>query len=334
MNKSYEETEKLSNKASSILSPGFPVGFSNTIDVAKGKEVFERIITDSEIYYFICPFKVGDTIVTIGYAKAVQEQHGYKRTKLVLKKSHKLFASFYEGIYDYIQITENEMFCLACYCVDSQKFFGSNWLYAHFQISRNWDPSTMLLDRNSSILELWKKAFKLPDKAAFVKMKIELSEELMTALIKKYKLSREKTIILMPMCYSFGKVDNTFWEMLAKALFKCGYTVYTNIGYKNEVPIKYTEPLFADFKELYFISKNVKAIVSSRSGINDFLVFHSTPMIILYPDDFIDLMMPDNDLSAIAEEMKVPFLSTSFILKNTDREWLIEAIISVLDRAY
>lgn len=93
-----------------------------------------------------------------------------------------------------------------------------------------------------------------------------------------------KVIIINP--YSSGRefcpcLD--LFEVIVNRLNEMGFYVYSNI-IGEQKPLKNTKPLRCGIIDFYLIADKVRAVISERSGIVDWIINTSSKKIVFYPD--------------------------------------------------
>lgn len=100
-----------------------------------------------------------------------------------------------------------------------------------------------------------------------------------------------KTVVLSPYEQSFAAFGectpvSLFWEELAKALKKEGYSVCTNCkGDEKEPPVAGTNSIFPRLNECHDFLALAGASVILRSGFADFTSMSSAAIVVLYPSE-------------------------------------------------
>ena len=220
--------------------------------------------------------------------------------------------------------------------VDVETYSEPNWIL-------DWDESLNMLERFKI------NALKLSPDAPFIYPIIEeISEEEIAALYEKYNIDKERTIILLPHCYTFRKALNKeFWEKMANLLKEKNYIVYTNVT-GEEKPIEGTEPFSASFPELYHLTDKVKCFIGINSGIFIFLAmtdaktFNITPfpqwlwdISMMFPEcdnrTFYDTTSYTKNLEKIFGELDVSIKNIKVSQKNIAQENIFYSYDDILE---
>ena len=97
------------------------------------------------------------------------------------------------------------------------------------------------------------------------------------------KIETKKNILLIPYTKSRINVPVQYWEEIAEALKKEGYTVYTNIGLPKEKPIAGTVPLSVKITELPAVLRKYDFIsLCGRCGLADWLFVNECKQIVVH----------------------------------------------------
>jgi len=104
---------------------------------------------------------------------------------------------------------------------------------------------------------------------------------------RRNNLQAGKTVLLSPYSISAGRLDMRFWEKLANALLKNGYSVCTNGGGGNEPAIKGTVPVFFRFADAKIFLEHAGYFVAYRSGLCDIIAELNCKKIIIYPKNVV-----------------------------------------------
>lgn len=96
--------------------------------------------------------------------------------------------------------------------------------------------------------------------------------------IKQIELGK-KFIILCPEANSLTKIENIFWETLAKSLHKKGYDILLN---SQNMQIKGTKNIRTTIEETFILARKSCGIITLGSGISVYLTAANVPMDIIY----------------------------------------------------
>lgn len=102
--------------------------------------------------------------------------------------------------------------------------------------------------------------------------------------IEKYRMNKEKTIIIAPYAYSSPApmISKTVWEKLVKELLKLGYTIYT-LGYgEKELAIDNTECIQFSYAEANKLLEYAGGFIGARSGLCDIVHSAVCKKVIIY----------------------------------------------------
>ena len=111
---------------------------------------------------------------------------------------------------------------------------------------------------------------------------------------KRFEVSKEKTILIIPdaTMFDYRIIDSKFWISLAKELEARGFDIVFNTKLNKYKNFKNT---FLPIMDFIAFSKQVKHVISFRSGINDlFAGVGITNMTVVYPPN-LEVMWADAD---------------------------------------
>jgi len=226
----------------------------------------------------VCPFGIGDTYFTCGFAKEILKTHGGKKITVFVKSNHTFIPSIFTEISKtvVIQFPFNIKY-LGHYDLKMGKPF-----YSHF-IDNNL---VNLIGYNDfTLLDCYKRLFNLKNESSLSKplspSKYECKEAEQVFL--KNNLSKFKTVILAPEANSTAVIDKKFWIDLSKELSNNGFIPVGNIvNHKNNIQgiqnLNLPLEIIRAFVELSGF------VVSIRSGLCDLLSDVNTSLVVIYPD--------------------------------------------------
>ena len=108
----------------------------------------------------------------------------------------------------------------------------------------------------------------------------DLEQELINKL-NKINLNLNNFVILAPEAMTCTELPKVFWIKLVQELHREKYDIYLNITNKaNNFPGCKTLDL--SYREIYFLARQAKAVISLRSGLSEFLLPADIPNIAIY----------------------------------------------------
>ena len=107
-----------------------------------------------------------------------------------------------------------------------------------------------------------------------------INKGILSSLIQKYGIIRQKSIILIPYTVSGDMLPSEFWSRLAKKLNEKGYRVFTNTIHEYEV-IDGTSIIDAPIAYIPSCVKYGGCAVSIQTGLADLLHHTKTPCIVI-----------------------------------------------------
>ena len=240
--------------------------YSNQI----GKHILDLITKDKEVFYIICPYHIGDLIISGGLAHAINLPENKKFIKIVAIESLRKMGVHFSSVKEIEYIPNLLMNEIKNYIIKFGLYRTEQYIYGHFKLNAQ---NQIIWNNKLDFLQRYKDSvYELPMDTNLEKPVIaNISDEDIERLNSKYVLSKKYTVVLMPYAYSIEMLDNNFWIILARSLKSKGFTVYTNVGNANESPIEDTLPIMTTFSELFYISDKIHCFIGLRSGILDFL---------------------------------------------------------------
>lgn len=303
--------------------------------VRRGQRTHERIVTDPDTYYYFCPARLGDNIYVLGFARAMARRHGCGKVKIVIKAGYAYFARCYFSEDEILLLSNEDMKEFELFCQVYQVYRGPNWLFAfcRFVTLMENGKEVFSLDlpglvTTYSYFDRYRWTFGLPWNTPCEPFRTHPPAGMKEALEEKFSLSREKTVVLMPYSYSFLRtLDKDKWTLLGRVLTDAGYQVYSNVGYEDEAPLPGTLPMHTNFEELSCVSQSIRAFISARSGITDYLAAIGAPQIVLTACSRVSAM---RDYLCVSEEMDVPCRTIQLALEESSMFWLCATISAIL----
>ncbi len=147
-------------------------------------------------------------------------------------------------------------------------------------------------------------------------------------LLIKHQLPQHKTVILAPYAKTAARIEMQFWEHLADALKKKGYSVCTNVGTAEEVAVLGTQPLDFSLEYAKEILEIAGTFIGLRSGFCDLISQAECKKIIFYPDriygtnEFIDFFSLSN--MGLSDDI------TEIVFCKEKQEKIIEELLAIL----
>lgn len=157
--------------------------------------------------------------------------------------------------------------------------------FIHFRI---W--SRMLTYLGITWMEHYKELFELPKEVCPDYKDLYGNESEVEKIFLMYNLKKGRTILLSPYANTIQQISLRCWDELAEKLIKKGFCVCTNVGGKNEVPIKNTVPLCVDIYNFSLFVEKAGCFIGMRNGLCDLLLKCKAKIIILYSNEIFDLI--------------------------------------------
>ena len=240
-----------------------------------GKKILDSIIkSEKNTYFVICPYHIGDFLISGGLAHAIKKPKGKSNLKIIaLQYLQKINVQF-QGVDGFIFISQPQMNEIINYVHISENYVTQNYIYGHFKKYKK--TGRFIADEELNFVQQYNHdVYGLPvnteiKKPVFKRISGTEIEKLHTNCI----IDKEKTIIISPYAYSAPNfLGMNFWTVLVSILKSKGFVVYTNIGNDREQPVPETLPLKTSFSELFYVGEKIRCFIGLRSGILDFLAF-------------------------------------------------------------
>ena len=322
-------------------------------------EFMSRII-GKDYLIVIMPASIGDFIITGMVAPALKKKYNKEIVLLVLER-YQEFKIKFEDVKEIVYIPGNLMWRFQYYIRATEKYSGEGYIYGGFPFDESSPFNEIIDDKNLYMFDRFKKNFDIPLNTPIKYPIIEdISEEAKQRLHEKYKLDKDRTIILCPYCSTIEASHEKFfnlWKQITPELNKRGYTVYENIG-KTMNNQKDTFnfgnfPMETTLNEIYYIADKVKCFIGMRSGLFDLLSLSKANIVavsttwhwycdlkFLYPESnsrtlYTAIPMID-EMKAVAKHHQVISINISNLaFKNIDNKDLYtteeEIMASILD---
>lgn len=157
--------------------------------------------------------------------------------------------------------------------------------FVHFRI---W--SRMLTYLGITWMEHYKELFELPDNIIPRDKILYGNEDEVQRIFLNNNLKKGKTVLLSPYANTIRQIPLQYWDELAQYLMDMGFCVCTNIGGKNEIPVKNTIQLCVDINNFSLFVEKAGYFIGIRNGLCDLLLKCNAKIIILYSNEVFDLI--------------------------------------------
>lgn len=148
-------------------------------------------------------------------------------------------------------------------------------------------------------------------------------------LVQSTGLNIDNFIFISPDASSNEKYDKEFWLDLIDELKRYGYDIYIN-STDPEVDIPNTVKNIENLETTYYLAQRAKAIISLRSGLNDFLSTVNIPQHILYTKFACnDIKSAEENILAFSLKY-LPNVNTDNIYEYNTEELTKQEIISLI----
>lgn len=261
------------------------------------KIVYRKIINDTTNFIngFLCLYSfikrkrndevdvfltdsIGDDIYALSLMNQFKKSVSGHLT-LFCDKKRELLAKAYKEIFDELVLLDNnsrDYKLIMAYHrnkyaigIGQKRNIYSVMPYHVYPIRKNLTENNLELIGKKLLLIQGELEIKFPD-----------FSKLIIGNISRFKI-KKNTIILNFGSKSMCNYSEDVFIRIAEDLFKRGYDLYSNV-IEGQMPIKYTKALHCSIFEFYELCRNVKAVISIRSGILDFIAGLETPLMVMY----------------------------------------------------
>lgn len=227
--------------------------------------------------YVLTYFPIGDTVYSLAYLAAFKERHNDKQIVLLGYKNRELIYNLYERSFDRVEYVDNDRQKLAAILkrkilLKLLKVFNIYTTFPFFyrKVPFNSGETTLDVIKHDLLSLPYTTTFTLP----------VVSEYPITSIDDFYNI-KDKIVIINPYSTSMHGINARIFEEISLFLKEQGYIVYTNAISTQEV-IKHTKKLNCSILEFYEICKYIPLVISTRSGIIDFLISSSCKFYVYY----------------------------------------------------
>lgn len=235
----------------------------------------------SDVYYFLSPCGLGDSLCLIGLKKEIEKQLKGK-VHFIIKPSHMIVAQLYDTK-DYV-IASFDKASLFSFALKTPKPELGKIFVAHpdFHPWAKKFVQEMKEHREHLTFLSWYKDFlKLPTTASFSKpFKYPVLSQRLKEKLAQYG-PLEKIVLLLPEANSVPPLSPRFWEKLAHNFLNKGYIVVSNIT-KEECLIKGVPNIPLNLEEVIMLATYCHEVHALRSGLCDLIAFAPNRKLYVY----------------------------------------------------
>lgn len=234
-------------------------------------------IKREEDIYILTNSPIGDTVYSMAFIKAFKESHPDKSVVILGYKSRDSIYRLYKNSFHKIEYVDSEhkniMAILrrkALIRILKRYNIYSAYPYFYRKVPFNTGETTLdVIKRDLLALEY----------DANIQLPI-VPSQIITS-IDNFNEIKSRVAILNPYSTSMYGIEMGIYEAIAEFLISQGFVVYTN-ALSTQQTIKNTYRLECSIYELYEICKHIPLVVSTRSGIIDFLISSSCNFYVYY----------------------------------------------------
>lgn len=310
-----------------------------SLSAFKGYSIFRNLCNkyslSSNDGIILCPYEgMGDTYMTMALLESYRNENKMNRfIILVIKNSHhKIVKMFNYSFVEAVVINDNrkdELLSFAQLLENNKKLLVANPAYP-----KGNKANVLSINRSISFADAFKiNVFNLNKECQISVPDIKTYEEEAIKYIEDNNIVKNKSVIIVPYAKSTSNLDNSFWEALVQTLTLKGYSVFTNVGSKEEVAIKGTIPLGIPLEYIIPVINYSGWVIANRSGLCEIFSSSNAKKTIIYPQQTWHRYGTVYDYFSL-NKMQITTNSDEFIV-STDidaYEELIEKIIKSRER--
>lgn len=245
------------------------IGISYSLKLKKQKKTNEvYVLTNSPI---------GDTIYSLAYLESFKKKCDDLQITVLGYKNRVTLYSLYRNSFDnikYIDLDHGKIMCILRrkYLMKLLKKYAIYSAYPYFyqKVPFNSGETTLEVIKNE-----------LLDIGDFAKLNFPIIPQQAISAIENFEEIKSKVVIINPYSTSMYGMQMKIYEDIASFLVSKGFVVFTNAISTQKV-INNTRRLDCSIIELYEICNNIPLVISTRSGIIDFLISSSCNFYIYY----------------------------------------------------
>ena len=287
-------------------------------------EDLQTLPLDKNVFYFVSPWGLGDTMIFCGLKNALEKSLGGK-IHFIIKPSHSLIMKMF-GITEYITATVQHSYphhspvLVALAAQNPYPVKGSIYV-AHPEFHPRFAAMVYEMQANLPhvrFLSWYKQFFGLPEgtELHLPSWYPPVSDDLKARFEKLGTDFRfDNTALFLPEATSVLGPDRIFWECLIREQKRKGMNVITNIVNQEKTPLfKGIPNIDLSLEELVSFSLACKDVYALRSGICDLIFSKGNHLHIYYPTDAIHKIFNLKDMFQ-SDTVDEKLLSDSFVIK-------------------
>ena len=230
----------------------------------------------NEIYILTNP-PIGDTVYCLAYLDAFKRNNPDKTVVLIGYKNRTAIYNLYESSFDRIEYVDSDSNRVGSILrrkglIKFIKRFNIYTTYPYFykKVPFNSGETTLDVIKNELL--------SLPDNAQITFPTVP--QQSVTS-IENFNEIKDRVVVINPYSVTVRGMDLTIFNNITEFLTAQGYIVYTN-ALDNQEIIPNTRRLNCSIYEFYEMCNSIPLVISTRSGIIDFLISSSSKFYVIY----------------------------------------------------
>lgn len=238
--------------------------------------------------YYIPHVGIGDYCTALGYLDAYRQEHNIAHITLVAARQRKEICGFFSG-YDELLFLSKRQYTGLVYLASIP---GGRFLHSRCRRIENVSytqhmSKELLLDNPAlHVNECTKIILKISGSSALHEPEVPAVD--IEDILKSHPMEKGKTVLLNPFTSGVAvkELDAGFYEELAAALKKKGFTVLTLLASESQQPVKGTEAVMTTLAEAWNLAQWCGWVIGTRSGFFDLIQYCDANCIVLYHDGY------------------------------------------------
>lgn len=230
----------------------------------------------NEVYILTNP-PIGDTVYCLAYLDAFKRNNPTKTVVLFGYKNRNTIYNLYKTSFDRIEYVDSFSNKIGSILrrkglIKFLKRYNIYTTYPYFykKVPYNLGETTLDVIKNELLT--------LPDNARITFPSVPRQS---VTSIENFIEIKDRIVVINPYSVTIRGMDLTIFNNIAEFLTNQGYIVYTN-AIDNQEIIPNTRRLNCSIYEFYEICNSIPLVISTRSGIIDFLVSTSSKFYVIY----------------------------------------------------
>lgn len=232
----------------------------------------------------VCPFGIGDTLITAGLVYAIKERYQIEKVMLLVKSNHVHIAKIFQSV-DRICVLDDKVTLFEkqsnSFTIKNQQLGSNNYFFAHFE---NYSIPHFIGYKNINLLDCYRALFKLNFETKLeTPINLADTDRYCFRLFKTHNIREGRTVLIAPSAASVSLLSIDFWLSVCKILKSRDYDIVLNSDFGKEILNPYATYIDLPLKYLADFSMIAGKVIALRSGLCDFLSLYPINLTVLYP---------------------------------------------------